>query len=415
MPQQSQGFNPMSSILSSTTLNLRRAARFAPVAALLAGFAFGSTAYGARAAAANRTTGERNYLYVASPSLARQLERGGHGILVFDIDDGHTFVKRLPAAGLNPETGLPLSLKGIVASAETNRLWVSSMQTLFCLDLLTEQILWERRYEGGCDRMAVSPDGKIIYLPTVEKDHWHVIDALTGDIIKALEVRSGAHNTIFSPTGKRVYLAGLHSPMLNIADARTHTLLKPVGPFSSVIRPFTINSEETLCFVNVNGLLGFEVGDLRTGRMIHRVEVPGYKQGPVKRHKCPSHGVALTPDEREVWVVDAHNQRIHIFDITRMNARTPPRMVDSIRLERDEPGWITFSIDGRYAYPSSGEIIDAKTRKIVTALVDEEGRAVMSEKVMQIVFRDGRPVRTGDQFGIGRKSTAGWPASIASQ
>lgn len=400
-----------------TALNIR-AAGFGWVAALavvLAGAALVSTACGAPAAGAKQRPGERNYLYVASPSLARQLERGGHGILVFDIDNGHKFVKRLPAAGLNPETGLPLSLKGIVASAETNRLWVSSMQSLFSLDLTSGELLWEKRYEGGCDRMAVSPDGKIIYLPTVEKDHWHVIDALTGNVIKALEVRSGAHNTIFSPTGKRVYLAGLLSPMLNIADARTHTLLKPVGPFGSVIRPFTINSTETLCFVNVNGLLGFEVGDLKTGRMIHRVEVPGYKQGPVKRHKCPSHGVALTPDEKEVWVVDAHNQRVHIFDLTAMTERKPPKMIDSIRLERDEPGWITFSIDGRYAYPSSGEIIDTKARKIVTALVDEEGRAVMSEKVMQIVFRDGRPVRTGDQFGIGRKSTAGWAPAISGQ
>src|SRR5688572_13314601 len=101
---------------------------------------------------------ERNYLYVASPSLGRQLERGGHGVLVFDIDDGHKFVKRLPAAGLNRETRLPLSLKGIVASAETNRLWVSSMETMFCIDLLTGKLLWEKRYEGGCDRMAVSPD-----------------------------------------------------------------------------------------------------------------------------------------------------------------------------------------------------------------------------------------------------------------
>ena len=345
---------------------------------------------------------ERNYLYVASPSLGRQLERGGHGILVFDIDDRHKFVKRIPSAGLSRETGLPLSMKGIVASAVTNRLWVSSMETMFCIDLLTDKLLWEKRYEGGCDRMAVSPDGKIIYLPTVEKDDWHVVDALSGDVIKKLTVRSGAHNTIYSPTGKRVYLAGLLSPTLHLADAETHTLTKTVGPFGSAIRPFTINSAETLCYVNVNGLLGFEVGDMSTGQFLHRVEVPGYKMGPVKRHKCPSHGVALTPDEKEVWVVDAFNQCIHLFDVTGMTRTVPPKYLTTIRVEQDEPGWITFSIDGRYAYPSTGEIIEVKTRKIVGKLVDEEGRDAMSEKLMHIVFRDGRPIRTGDQFGIGR-------------
>jgi hypothetical protein len=352
--------------------------------------------------AATSPSRERNYLYVASPSLGRQLERGGHGILVFDIDNQHKFVKRIPSAGLNRETGLPLSMKGIVASAVTNRLWVTSMETMFCIDLLTDKLLWEKRYEGGCDRMAVSPDGKIIYLPTVEKDDWHVVDALSGDVIKKLTVRSGAHNTIYSPTGKRVYLAGLLSPTLHIADAETHTLTKTVGPFGSAIRPFTINSAETLCFVNVNGLLGFEVGDVRTGQFLHRVEVPGFKMGPVKRHKCPSHGVALTPDEKEIWVVDAFNQCIHLFDVTVMTRTVAPKYLTTIRVEQDEPGWLTFSIDGRYAYPSTGEIIEAKSRKIIGKLVDEYGRDVMSEKLMQIVFRDGRPIATGDQFGIGR-------------
>lgn len=349
---------------------------------------------------------DRNYLYVASPSLGRQLERGGHGILVFDIDDGHKFVKRIPSAGLNRETGLPLSMKGIVASAVTNRLWVTSMETMFCIDLLTDKLLWEKRYEGGCDRMAVSPDGKIIYLPTVEKDDWHVVDAMTGEVIKKVTVRSGAHNTIYSPTGRRVYLAGLQSPILNIADTATHTLTKTVGPFGSAIRPFTINSAETLCFVNVNGLLGFEVGDITTGKFMHRVEVPGYKMGPVKRHKCPSHGIAMTPDEKEIWVVDAFNQAIHIYDVTAMTKAVPPKYLSTVRVEQDEPGWITFSIDGRYAYPSTGEIIDTKSRKIVAKLVDEENRDVMSEKMMQIVFRDGRPVATGDQFGFGRVNPA---------
>src|SRR4029078_8807872 len=86
------------------------------------------------------------------------------------------------------------------------------------------------------------------------------------------------------------------------------------------IRPFTVNGKQTLCFVNVNELLGFEVGDLTTGKKLHRVEVPGFRKGPVKRHGCPSHGIGLTPDEKELWVVDAYNERVHVFDATAMSA-----------------------------------------------------------------------------------------------
>ena len=60
--------------------------------------------------------------------------------------------------------------------------------------------------------MAITPDGKIIYLPSLEKDHWHVLDALSGDVIKKIVARSGAHNTIIGLDGKHAYLAGLRHP-----------------------------------------------------------------------------------------------------------------------------------------------------------------------------------------------------------
>lgn len=104
----------------------------------------------------------------------------------------------------------------------------------------------------------------------------------------------------------------------------------------------------------------------------------------------------MTPDEKEIWVSDAANQRVHIFDATAM----PPRYLANIEL-RDQPGWVTFSIDGSLAYPSSGEVVDVKTHEIVARLTDEEGRAVGSEKLLEIDFEGGKPARAGNQFGIG--------------
>ena len=342
---------------------------------------------------------EQRFLYVAEPGIRNYLEYGGHGVLVFDIDHGHKFVKRIKSAGLDPQ-GTPVNVKGVCASAATKRLYVSTILSLTCLDLDSEKILWERTYEGGCDRMAIAPDGKLIYLPSFEKGHWNVVDALSGDLVAKVEIpRVGSHNTNYGLDGKHAYLAGLNSPLLSIADTTTHKVVRTVGPFGASIRPFTINGRQTLCFVNVNGLLGFEVGDLNTGEKLYRVEVQGYSQGPVKRHGCPSHGIGMTPDESELWVTDGHNQSLHIFDATVM----PPKQKESIKL-RDEPGWVTFTRDGRYAYPSTGEVIDTATRRIVATLKDEHGNDVQSEKMVEIDFENGRPVRTGDQFGVGRKT-----------
>jgi hypothetical protein len=91
----------------------------------------------------------------------------------------------------------------------------------------------------------------------------------------------------------------------------------------------------------------------------------------------------------------------------------PPKQVADIQV-RDQPGWITFTIDGRYAYPSTGDIIEVATRRIIGGLTDETGAAVQSEKMLEIDFQGGQPVRTGDQFGLGRvagKETAGQTSS----
>lgn len=338
----------------------------------------------------------RRLLYVAVPGIRNYLEYGGHGLLVFDIDHGHRFVKRIATGGLDRD-GKPINVKGICASAATGRIHISTINTLQCLDLVSEKLLWERAYDGGCDRMALSPDGKVIYQPSFESDHWHVLDAATGDVLATITPKSRAHNTVYGIDGRHCYLAGLGSPLLTVADTTSHAAAKTVGPFSNNIRPFTVNGAQTLCYVTINELLGFEVGDLRTGKKLYRVEVAGFEKGPVKRHGCPSHGIGLTPDEKQVWVCDAYNQRVHVFD----NGVVPPKQIASIEL-RDEPGWVTFSIDGTLAYPSTGDVIDVATRKVVAQLQDEQGRDVGSEKMLEIDFRGDEPIRAGDQFGLGR-------------
>ena len=350
--------------------------------------------------AACAAAGEQHLLYVAVPGIRADAQYGGAGILIFDIDHGHRFVRRIAVATLG-DAAHPQPAKGICASGATGRLYVSTTTAIACVDLSSDKVLWQKTYPDGCDRMSITPDGKAIYEPTLEGKYWHVIDASDGSEITRIVTDSGSHNTITSADGREVFLAGLKSPILSVADAKTNTIERTVGPFAAAIRPFTVDGRSTRCYVCVNELLGFEVGDLTSGKKLWRVPVEGFAKGPTKRHGCPSHGVGLTPDEKEVWVTDAHNSKLHVFD----NTVEPPRQVASIAL-RDQPGWITFSIDGRYAYPSTGDVIDTKTRKIVCDLADEEGREVQSEKLLEIDFADGKPSRAGDQFGVGRVTAA---------
>ena len=349
------------------------------------------------AVAVPRAATPHHYLYVAEPGIRNYVEYGGVGVIVYDIDAGYKFVRRIPSQEV-PAGAEPENVKGIAASAAPGRLYVTTIRRLMAFDLATDKKLWDKEMPGGADRLAISPDGKTLYVPTLEGPQWTVVDAMSGDIRAAVVTHSGAHNTIYGPDGRQVYLAGLKSPMLKVADPSTHTLVKEVGPFANVIRPFTINGSQTRVYVNVNDLLGFEVGDLKTGKVLQHVEVQGYQKGDVKRHGCPSHGIALSPDERELWLSDGHNGAVHVFDMT----AATPKQIATIKV-RDQPGWITFSLDGKHVWPSTGEIVDARTKKIVATLTDEKQRMVQSEKVVEVVFDGTRVVRTGDQFGIGAR------------
>ena len=151
---------------------------------------------------------ERRFLYIVEPGIRNYVSYGGVGILVYDIDQGYKFVRRIPtwsvAAGEEPD-----NVKGVAASAKTGQIYVTTTKRLAAFDLATDKMVWDVAPEGGCDRPSVSPDGSILYVPSFEGPHWNVVDAATGDVVTAVDTRSGSHNTVCSSDGSRAYMAGL--------------------------------------------------------------------------------------------------------------------------------------------------------------------------------------------------------------
>jgi DNA-binding beta-propeller fold protein YncE len=193
-------------------------------------------------------------------------------------------------------------------------------------------------------------------------------------------------------------------PWVFIASTESNQIIGKVGPFSKGVRPFTVSADERYVFANVDGLLGFEVGAVRGengwgGPMLHRVEArtPAERVAQVpdpprkKPHSTPSHGIGLRPDQKEVWVVDGVYGYVYAYDVTAL----PPRLVASVAIfadpkERPAPGWVSFSVDGRYAYPDGGAVIDTETKKVVA-------RIPTSEKLIEIGFRGGQVVQAGQR------------------
>ena len=188
---------------------------------------------------------------------------------------------------------------------------------------------------------------------------------------------------------KLAYLAAWESNRLSVADTASNTITREIGPFSGHLCPFTINRKDTLVFANIDGLVGFEVGDLQTGLVLDRVQVNGYTPAQLATYECPSHGLAFTSDERELWVADGVDNRLRIFDATTY----PPVEKSSVQLTR-QPRSITFSRDGRFAYASTGNVLDVATKRIVAALKDEQGRVVESEQMVEVELSSTVPLAT---------------------
>jgi DNA-binding beta-propeller fold protein YncE len=331
------------------------------------------------------------------------------GVSIYDINDGHKLLRKLDVANSG-------DYKGIAASPALGKLYLTSYKQddLICVDLVTEKVDWRKHLGNYADSMAMTPDGMRMYLPFRNESYWKVISTKTGDVTANIETEHGKnydvhpignpvgpHNTWMNPAGTRVYLEVLTVPYVRIVDTATNQVIGKVGPFSKGVRPFVVSDNEKYMYANVDGLLGFEVAAIRDGdkwgaKVLFRAET----QTPAERlaamnmpahrpHSTPSHGIALSRDQNEVWVADSTFGYVYVFSVKSL----PPKQIASIPLyqkqsEQPHPGWISFSIDGRYAYPDGGAVIDSKTKKIVA-------RIPTSEKLLEVDFQNGKAIAAG--------------------
>jgi DNA-binding beta-propeller fold protein YncE len=334
---------------------------------------------------------------------------------VYDMDAGQRLVQRV---------ALPMArgIRGVVASPRTHMLYISyggdggshGNGSLLAYDLLAGRVLWTRSLNTGIDSMAITPDGARLYMPSGELDEsgvWNVLDARNGNLITRIQGGAGAHNTVVGLSGRNVYLGGRNHNYLEVASTSTNRVFRSIGPLRGGVRPFTINGRETLAYTTATGFLGFQVSSISSGRVLYTQTCPGFGWNPAKfAPSAPSHGISLSPDERSVWVLDAPNSYVHVFDTSQV-PRRPPRLLANIRLSKpmsgeESPcsydcardGWIQHSRDGRFVYVGdSGDVFSARTFRPVAFLPALRN----TRKMLEIDWRGGVPVATSSRHGLG--------------
>jgi DNA-binding beta-propeller fold protein YncE len=88
-------------------------------------------------------------------------------ISVYDIDAGHHLIKTVQTV---PSVD---DVRGVAVSGATGRLYVayrdlSGTGMIYCLNIYDDTIVWNRAVSPGVDRLAINPDGRLLYVPTWE-------------------------------------------------------------------------------------------------------------------------------------------------------------------------------------------------------------------------------------------------------
>ena len=154
-----------------------------------------------------------------------------------------------------------------------------------------------------------------------------------------------------------------------------------------------LDQAHRVMYATQRGLLGFRVIDLTSGNDLYVMHFKGFRWNRRFGPNPPSHGLALAPDRPQLWVLDAPNRTLHLFDVGGLPQRPPRRLAD-VRLGHtmSKPGSLLMSADGRFLYVGgSGDVVDTRLRESVLQLAAvRDARALL-----EVDWVDGRPVFPG--------------------
>jgi sugar lactone lactonase YvrE len=333
---------------------------------------------------------------------------------VYDIDNGFKLVESLTLPGTNR------GVRGVAVSPATNMMFVSyggdgggnGNGSVLAYDLVGKKVVWSVNLSTGIDSGAVSSDGKLLYMPDGELSsdgNWYILDTSNGSVIGKIETPGkGPHNTVMSADGKILLLGARNYNFLSLYNTQTGKLQAAVGPLIGGVRPNTVNGSDSVSFTTATGFDGFQVGSITSpGTPVLYTESFGTCSGPFST--C-SHGISLSPDNRQVYVIDSVRKAVQAWDVHGVAEGIAPTHIATVPvngLEGSEQGcaydcgrdgWVRHTLDGRYVLVGdSGDVIETATEKVVATIPN----LLNTRKFVEIDWSGGVPIATSGRTGVG--------------
>jgi YVTN family beta-propeller protein len=140
------------------------------------------------------------------------------------------------------------------------------------------------------------------------------------------------------------------SDQLTLVEAGGKHEVSRIFALPDGVRPFQISADEKLAYLQLTKLHGFVVLDLDNGRIVKTVRLPIRKPLPTptyqRSHYVMNHGLGISPDQKFLVANATMSGFTAIYSLPDLKLRgTVP--------VGEQPNWVVFSKDSRYAYVSN--------------------------------------------------------------
>src|SRR5215212_10129801 len=213
---------------------------------------------------------------------------------------------------------------GAAAAPDGTRLYVTNEaeSTLDVADLKTLKVTKHIPLTNHPNNVAVSKDGKRVYVAIVAgAGAVDVIDTTTLTRVKSIRTEGGIHNTYVTPDGKFVVAGSIPGKRISVIDQKTEEIVWTL-PTEEGVRPmaFDTNPDGSTrrIFVELSNFNGFITVDFATHKVVDKIAVPEAPAGEKVTEGLqgsPCHGLAITPDARELAVLSKMNSRVYFYSL----------------------------------------------------------------------------------------------------
>jgi YVTN family beta-propeller protein len=245
---------------------------------------------------------------------------------------------------------------GVCAPADGRRAYVTveSTHEVKVVDTKTNAVIDTIALPGQPNECAITDDGRYLAVPLLAPANSIVIfDLASKQLVKTLPIRK-PHNCFVPEGGSNsvIWCEERDAFRINRIDLKTMDYTAQVNVGGDP-RPFIVMPGEKTLYTALSGLHGMATIDL-VNKSESELALPAMPlmACKVEPPNTPTHGIAITPDHRKIWITSVSGGGIYIYDIA--TGTVSPKMPTG-----PCPNWISFSADGKYAGVSNADSDDA--------------------------------------------------------